>query len=369
MKKLYCLIIFGALALSAPAQAFYNVTFNNGSFPAGWSTNDARAFVIDNVSARSCCYFSSPTSPEASSFHNVLLQNCAPPGATIMVTVANAINTVGKTNIRVGFGRRATGSWDRPMALEWSSNGTNWNLIDSDVSAGASTSWGSIYYDLPAGADNVANLRFRFSYSTEGNQNCTAAPNFRIDDFTVGSNFSLPTELSRFEAQIQNDQTYISWATASETDNAYFGVEHSADGQHFMEIGKVIGAGTTRELRQYTFWHKNPVAGTNYYRLKQVATNGQIAYSPLRSVSLDGNGQLRVFPSPASDYLQIEWEVATTEAGAWEIYNTMGARCSSGQIASQTVETRIFLKDLTPGLWLLKVRRGQITRVQPFVKN
>ena len=368
MKRLYLLVVLGCLGLSLQAQVIYSVNFDSGSFPAGWTAFDGRVMLLNNVS--SCCYSSSPTSPEASGLYNVIFQHCAPPSSTLTLTVAGVISTVGKTNIRVGFGRRSTSAWDRPMALEWSSNGTNWNLVDSDVSAGASTTWGSTYYDLPASADNVANLRFRFSFTTTTNQNCTAPPNFRIDDFTVGANFSLPAELSRFDAQAINKQAYVTWATNSETDNAYFAVEHSTNGQDFTELGQVTGSGTTREQRQYFFWHKNPESGLNYYRLRQVDGNDRSVFSIIRTLNFNSGSAFRVFPSPASDFLQIKWERKdVVEEGVWGIFDPIGRQLLSGPIDAQNTEMRISLNSLPVGLLLFRIRWKEHVAVQTFIKN
>ncbi|MBK9336803.1 MAG: hypothetical protein IPM98_09520 [Lewinellaceae bacterium] len=184
------LLLFALLALCPPcfeilsAQSFYNVTFNNGAFPAGWTNgvnNNGRIFVIDN--ANSFGYFSSPTSPEASGEENVIFQHCAPSGSTVTLTVSGVVSTVGRTGIRVGFGRRATNAWNRPVLFEWSSNGSSWNEISDDVSDGASTTWGSIYFDLPSSAENVANLRFRFSYIT--NRQTTVISSHQTSELTT----------------------------------------------------------------------------------------------------------------------------------------------------------------------------------------
>ncbi|MBL7776055.1 MAG: T9SS type A sorting domain-containing protein [Saprospiraceae bacterium] len=372
-------IVFALLLLvlflhgQAVSQAFYNVTFNSGAFPSGWSANDARAFVIDNVSARSCCYTSSPTSPQASSFHNVLFQNCTPNGQTVSVTVAGVISTVGRSNIRVGFGRRATGAWDRPMSLEWSSDGSNWNLIDDNIPATPLTEWNSNYYDLPASADNVSNLRFRFSFITESTFGCAAAPNFRIDDFTVGSNFSLPAELSEFSASLQpGRQVLVEWSTITETDNASFAVEHSTDGRNFSELTQIPGAGTTREPRNYSFLHRQPAAGINYYRLRQNNIRGDAAYSRAVGVKLDQTATFRIFPSPTSELLTLEWPTdAQIPAGAtWAIYDMVGRRLSFGVFKPEQQRVEISVSHLFSGLYLIQIQRfGFAAEMQQFTKD
>jgi len=61
----------------------------------------------------------------------------------------------------------------------------------------------------------------------------------------------------------------IEWITASEFNNDYFSVERSIDGYNFEEIGKVIGAGNSNEIKMYSFVDENLQQDFYYYRLKQ----------------------------------------------------------------------------------------------------
>lgn len=370
MRKLWLLVIAASISFLAEAQSFYNVTFNNSSaLPVGWMASDSRISVVLNSPAvQSCCYSSSPTSPEASALENVIFQHCVPTATTVSLTVANVISTVGRTNIRVGFGRRATNAWNREMAFEWSSDGTSWNLIDSDVSAGASTSWGSVYYDLPAAAGNVSNLRFRLSFLTETSDNCLAPPNFRIDDFTVGSDFSLPIELTRFEARQNGKEVQLDWATATETNNDYFAVEHSTDGKTFATIGQLAGFGTTQVPQQYTFRHRQPAPGANYYRLRQVDWDGSLSFSVLRLVMINGGPLFRVFPSPTTDVLHVDWQHTTDNEMQWSIYNSLGRLIQTSRIPATINRLSVPVDNLPAGKYMLQIQGEQHFSTLPFIK-
>ncbi|MBK6932120.1 MAG: T9SS type A sorting domain-containing protein [Saprospirales bacterium] len=368
MKKFYLLILVSCIATALYAQAFYNITFNSGMFPAGWVPNDSRIF-LSNTSASSG-YTSSSTSPEASGGYNVLCQHCAPNGSTITLMVSGVISTVGRTNIRVGFGRRATAAWDRPVALDWSSDGANWNAVNSDVSSGATTIWDVVYFDLPGGAENVSNLRFRFTYTTTTNNNCTTPPNFRIDDFTVGSNFTLPVELRDFQARAIQRQALLQWSTASETNNHYFAVERSADGVGYEEIGRLSGAGTSRTIRNYDFWDNAPLTGANYYRLRQVDYDGQPAFSAVRRVEFHLNTPFRVFPSPAFVQIQLAWTASPPATDMdWGIYDTAGRCQRQGKCPAGSPGLEIPVHQLPPGIYLLRLTGDRQVWFHTFVKQ
>jgi len=94
----------------------------------------------------------------------------------------------------------------------------------------------------------------------------------------------LPIELISFSAENKNNINHLTWTTTSETDNDYFEVERSADGINFETIGKVNGAGSTVQVKHYSFDDKKNIYGVIYYRLKQVDFNGNNKYSNIISI-------------------------------------------------------------------------------------
>jgi len=82
----------------------------------------------------------------------------------------------------------------------------------------------------------------------------------------------LPVGLTAFRAERQGRHALLSWATASETDNQGFGVEVSADGLTFHQIGYVAaeGTGNSTAPRSYRYLDAaEGLAGRRYYRLRQ----------------------------------------------------------------------------------------------------
>ena len=83
---------------------------------------------------------------------------------------------------------------------------------------------------------------------------------------------------------IRKSNVDITWATASEINNAYFDVERSADAESFTSIAKVAGAGNSEITINYKIIDNNPLAGVSYYRLKQVDVDSNFTYSDVVSV-------------------------------------------------------------------------------------
>lgn len=119
----------------------------------------------------------------------------------------------------------------------------------------------------------------------------------------------LPVELVSFTGVALDEKNQLSWTTASETNNQYFYIERSDDGVNFTTIGRKDGAGTTSQMRYYSFDDFSPIEGTNYYRLRQVDYNGAFMYSAI--ISLDfhrGNMSVsNVKPNPTNGEVNFDF--------------------------------------------------------------
>jgi len=157
-----------------------------------------------------------------------------------------------------------------------------------------------------------------------------------------------PVELTKFEAVKQNRSVDLFWTTVSEINNDKFVVQHSTNGTDFRTIGTELGFGTTYDERDYQFSHDTPAEGLNYYRLKQVDFDGSTSVSEIVAVEYNTTSRLNVYPTYATDYLNIEG--AQSESGS--IFNI------SGQII-ETINleeyTRVSLVNYQSGIYFLQI--------------
>jgi hypothetical protein len=110
-----------------------------------------------------------------------------------------------------------------------------------------------------------------------------------FSQFALGGNMSdnpLPVELLRFEARNLSDKVLLEWSTATETNNDHFIVERSTDMHEIVPLGQVAGAGNSNNILHYLFTDQDPLAGINYYRLKQTDFDGTFEYSDWIAVHL-----------------------------------------------------------------------------------
>jgi hypothetical protein len=91
-------------------------------------------------------------------------------------------------------------------------------------------------------------------------------------------------------------------------------VEAAADAMHWKTIGFVASAGSegnSASVLRYSFKDNNPVAGTNYYRLKQIDLNGDTEYSHIENVDFSMKKLLVIYPNPVVDEVNIlfpDWD-------------------------------------------------------------
>ena len=153
------------------------------------------------------------------------------------------------------------------------------------------------------------------------------------NSFYVGSinsvNTPLPITLISFNAFPENGEVKLEWSTASETDNAFFTIQKSTDGRTWTTIQKVLGAGTSSNVENYTAYDQTPFPGISFYRLMQTDIDGKQTFSPIISINLGNkNVEISVFPNPATSLVNISlpssasYEISLLNMSGQLIYNT-----------------------------------------------
>ena len=170
-------------------------------------------------------------------------------------------------------------------------NETGWVPLQTTTSNPASQTiaptWiqlGAIF-TLPTAAQ-----RIRLSIANVASSGC--GNDFAIDDIkfaTCPTGGPLPVEFLNVTATQKGGGVAVNWSTASENNNKYFDVEKSTDGVNFTAINSVTGAGNSSTVKNYNSFDAKPSAGINYYRIKQVDTDGRFKYSIVVKVKITGN--------------------------------------------------------------------------------
>ncbi|WP_299756469.1 GDSL-type esterase/lipase family protein [uncultured Pontibacter sp.] len=185
----------------------------------------------------------------------------------------------------------------------------------------------------------------------------------------------LPVELAAFSASSNpNQNVTLSWQTASEKDNAYFEVQRSLNGNDFQEIGRVTGAGTTSMAQSYTYTDAAAMAGTLYYRLKQVDTDGTSSFSKVVQVQVKEREQaLMVFPTSSrgqnvSLHLHHNHPAEEAEVRVYTFDGKLVHKMENVQGSNGAFRTQILTNQLQgAGLYLVRVTSGDKVYHSKFI--
>ena len=185
-------------------------------------------------------------------------------------------------------------------------------------------------------------------------------------DWAWGSNemsILLPLELISFSGSAYSDYIRIDWTTANEENTSVFGVEKSTNGIYFDQIEEILAAGQSHYELSYSSWDNDPQPGINYYRLKQVDTDGSFIYSKMISVSFrikEDNCRFTIIPNPCAGRCEIFLTECTDEQEkniTVNIYDALGNIVAMElQISGDKSYSVSTYNNLTPGIFIVSGR-------------
>ena len=153
--------------------------------------------------------------------------------------------------------------------------------------------------------------------------------------YTTSPDYSLPVELSAFEAKGSYGKVILNWETASETNNEGFFIYRSEqqDG-NFIRINPEIipGNGNSNATHHYSYTDKNVEEGkTYYYKLASRDFSGQINEYPkiVSATVLEIPKQFSIeqnFPNPFNPETHFRFAIAKPSHVSLVIYNILGQK-------------------------------------------
>ncbi|MEP7163863.1 MAG: T9SS type A sorting domain-containing protein [Ferruginibacter sp.] len=178
----------------------------------------------------------------------------------------------------------------------------------------------------------------------------------------------VPLKLTGFTASRQGNNNELYWHTATEQNTAWFDIERSNDGNHFLRIGQVQAAGNSASLKNYSFIDLAPSKGYNYYRLKQTDADARFTYSAVICVSNNESELSFSFsPNPASNFINIIY-TGKKEILTISIYDEQG-KLVNKQIQKNALPITIEVKLLAPGNYFIQMLDGKTVTIAKFVKQ
>jgi hypothetical protein len=176
--------------------------------------------------------------------------------------------------------------------------------------------------------------------------------------FALGGR-ELPVELVSFEAIRANSDVLLKWATASETNNAGFEIEHAPGASDYAKVGFVDGHGTTLMPQDYSFRISGLTTGVHRFRLKQVDFDGAFEYSEAVETYVGIPGQMVLepaYPNPFNPATTLRFAVANEQFVTLSVHDATGRRVRSlfsGTVTADEVHSvTVDASGLSSGLYV-----------------
>jgi len=145
--------------------------------------------------------------------------------------------------------------------------------------------------------------------------------------YKLESPWFVPVELTSFTASVTGTEIILNWITATELNNQGFEIERSYDNNNFEKISFVPGFGTTTETKNYSYTIEKPLAGIQYYRLKQIDFDGTFEHS--NSVEVDGPVPVdfvlnQNYPNPFNPSTSISFSLPVESSVKIKLFSMLG---------------------------------------------
>lgn len=164
-----------------------------------------------------------------------------------------------------------------------------------------------------------------------------------IDVLNIAAPTTLPLVLGEFTGRLNGKQSILSWITRQEQNTKDFDIQYSTDGQKFISAGNVYAAGNSNSDKAYTFTHKNPANGNNYYRLKMNDIDGHFTYSNVVNLKMSfAEESMSVYPNPATgNYFFINTTTKVQLPLKYRIINEEGKTIQKGSVTQHSQKIKL----------------------------
>lgn len=166
---------------------------------------------------------------------------------------------------------------------------------------------------------------------------------------------TLPLKLVDLTVKTMYHCNAIQWQTKEEYNTSYFVVESSVDGSRFAAKGKLTAAGFGNN--SYRFTDCAGLAVANYYRLKMIDNDSTWQYSNIVKVNKEiSTKSIVIYPTAADNYVTIQLTNGALVGTVVSLIDMNGK--IQKQIILSNLYTKLYLNDLTKGMYILKFSSG-----------
>ena len=182
-----------------------------------------------------------------------------------------------------------------------------------------------------------------------------------MDNILATSQTAFPVEWLSFTARPIGKQIDLQWETGIEQNNEGFEVEMAKDDvlKNFESIGFVEGAGNSNSPTKYQFRTNNLKPGAYLFRLQQRDFDGNIEYSDIVSVVMEGDLFASLYPNPVIEptaRMEINLpETGPTQITILDLFGREVKKIDLGEKAKGIHTLTLDMDDMVDGVYIYKV--------------
>jgi hypothetical protein len=196
------------------------------------------------------------------------------------------------------------------------------------------------------------------------------APNISTPGALNYSQGALPVELSSFAATVLVNGIKLTWRTETEVNNFGFDVERKSINGNWEKINFVNGSGNSNSPKDYSFVDQNLKNGKFLYRLKQIDSDGQYAYSKIVEIMFNKSLDYTLnqnYPNPFNPNTTINFTLPQSGNVKLIVYNLLGQQIKTlinefKESGSHSIN--FDASQLTSGIYIYKLEASNFTQTR-----
>ncbi len=175
------------------------------------------------------------------------------------------------------------------------------------------------------------------------------------------STTTLPLSLLQFKGKKQTNGILLEWVTANESNVHYFGIERSANGSVFVQLNSVAATGNSSTNKSYSFIDTDPLANTNYYRLRMVDNDGKYSYSNVVVITGTKIEKIiinKINPNPFKTEINIDISLLQHQTLTVQLVDLAGRVCATRTFTGARGDNKLVLDklaELNSGIYFIKI--------------
>ncbi|MES2647253.1 MAG: Ig-like domain-containing protein [Bacteroidota bacterium] len=210
-----------------------------------------------------------------------------------------------------------------------------------------------------------------FAYSTCDNGSPSACAGGTLHLFVFDGGL-LAVNLNSFSYTIRDCAVNLTWKTLLETNLSRFVIQHSSDGNKWKDAASLHAKGNATTGFGYSYQHRNPANGSNYYRLAIFEEDGTVAYSVIiKPVINCMSTSMIARPNPFVNKISINYLATMEEIATIQLHDNTGrlmaTKMQTVTEGANTIEL-LSLEKLPKGIYLISVATKNNRYQQKLIK-